>query len=83
MITFDELTRLEPRLMDVLNSVRAARPIGKIERRRFNYEHQWNDFRGWIEELVGWHRDPPDPVLSSSEAWHVAFARLEEEFYRK
>ena len=67
--------------MDVLNSVRAARPVSKAERRRFDYEHAWNDFRRWFEELVGLDRNPVDPVLSSHGAWRVVFARLDAELY--
>ena len=80
-ISWDELARREPRLVDVLESVRAAKPISKAERRRFNYERTWNDFRRWFEGLVGMYRNPPDPVLSSPEAWHAVFARLDAELY--
>jgi hypothetical protein len=82
-ISWDELARREPRLLDVLNSVRAAKPTSKAERRRFNYEREWNDYRRWFEGLVGMYRNPPDPVLSSPEAWYAVFARLDRELYDK
>ncbi len=78
-ITWDELAEREPRLNGFLASVRASKPVGKAEKRCFDYLSTLNGHRAYLEKLVGWHRTPPDEVLNSAAAWNVAFARLNQE----
>jgi hypothetical protein len=78
---FGTLARLEPRLWPLLVEAAAIHEATRGDA-RFNIWRAWSGGDGWpgikprLCRLVGWDRPEPHPVLSTSRAYEVAYARL-------
>jgi hypothetical protein len=82
MVTFKTLCKLEPRLQDLETQIREAGEkagTSDVLTLWFGYptlKTRTNGFKAKMANLVGWYRDPVDGVLSSSDAYSVAYASL-------
>lgn len=77
MITWPELTAVEPRLLDLEQTVRAEAEKAEADP-TWSFSIYWSyTLRPAIKPLVGWERDTgAHPHLESEEAWHAAISHL-------
>lgn len=74
-LTFVELVTLEPRLGILLAEIRDRRRRSRL--RGWQRLHVWSrEFKPRMSSLVGWYRDEAHLVLSTSEAYEVAYDAL-------
>jgi hypothetical protein len=76
-MTFDELIAIEPELEEAKNAAR----LFPIESAEYYPERVWSyKFKPWINSLVGWERHEPHDILSTSEAYEVAYRAIRDAF---
>src|SRR5262245_44621745 len=81
-LTWEQLVRLEPQLLDLLRRARATPARGK----HFCANARWYGYGQWrfaglkphLLRLVGWQRPDKHPVLSSPEAYDLAYETVYE-----
>lgn len=75
--TWNELVEKEPRLNDLLRKAKEIKDPGPSKKKSFCANKIWRDeFKWQVEELVGWYAKKPDPLLSSSKAYDVAYQTI-------
>jgi len=77
-LTFDDLLRLEPRLLALANEARAYRAEAE-HRRSWCANAVWygpGNLRSRLMRLVGWCSTHPDPVVRSSRAYEIAYLAI-------
>jgi hypothetical protein len=77
-LTFAELARLEPALSQLLAKVRAERAKAKADVHYCANDNWYRFFKPRLCRLVGWERPDKHRVLSSTEAYDVAYDALYE-----
>lgn len=76
-VTWELLTTLEPKLKNLLAEVRYA--AKNRESVNFCTCRAWHsDIKPRLLPLVGWHRRPFHPVLSTEPAYDVAYRALDD-----
>jgi hypothetical protein len=74
-LTWNELARLEPRLSGLLDKAKAVKAKG----RNFCANDVWyRRFKPRLLWLVGWDRPDNHPVLSSMQAFDLAYETIYE-----
>ena len=77
MITWPELTAVEPRLLDLEQAVRAEAEKAQADP-MWSFSNYWSyTLRPAIRPLVGWERDTgAHPHLETEQAWHAVISYL-------
>ena len=75
-LSWETLVELEPRLDSLLVDAKFSRPR-QNQKRGFNYECAWAEFKDPIAELVGFfRRDECDPILKTRAAYELVYWTL-------
>jgi hypothetical protein len=70
-LTWERITELEPRVLGLLEEIKAERP------HEGNYLWIWRNYRQRLSELVGWGRTATAyPELRSSCAYNIVYDKL-------
>lgn len=79
-MTFEDLCQREPQLKALLDEARAVSSKGDpkfcANRVWYGYRDYRKGFKHRMSQLVGTHRRPEHPMLSTSEAYDLAYRTL-------
>ena len=72
-LTWEQLVAAEPRLVSLLEDVKAARPDDGDE---YEVDGVWGQLKDRIAGLVGWHRRQGELLLQTDGAYRTAYNKL-------
>ena len=75
MLTWNDLTEREPRLVELLMDIKRVKD--DKTKRSFCANRVWyQDFKPRLIEIVGWYSEKDDPMLRTQEAYDIAYDHL-------
>lgn len=79
-MTIEKLLELSPGLRSLYRSAKTYKTQDAREQMRIWYDY----YKPRLRTLVGWDKEPFDPILSTNEAWDLAHRLIHNEvFYPK
>jgi hypothetical protein len=70
-LTWDRIAELEPRVLALLDEIKAERPL------EHTFQCVWNEYHRRLSALVGWGVEGGEhPELGTSEAYNIVFHKL-------
>jgi hypothetical protein len=71
-LTWERIAELEPRVLALLNEIKAERPL------EHTFQCIWNEYHRRLSALVGWGvGGGPQSELGTSEAYNIVFHKLQ------